>query len=192
MLLCGIDEAGRGPIAGPVTAAAVVLGEQFPNGLLRDSKKLTAERRSRLAPRIRAEAIAWGIGWASHREIDRLNILQASHLAMRRAVAHLPLCPDEAVVDGSMLPDVGIVARALVKADATIPAVMAASILAKVARDRWMDSYHRIEPSYEFDRHKGYPTPRHRELLELHGPSAIHRLSFAPCRNRAPQRLAAR
>lgn len=178
MLICGIDEAGRGPLAGPVTAAAVILPDEFPAADLRDSKRLTPRRRGELYALITSGAVAWGIGWASHVEIDALNILHASHLAMRRAVDALGVRPEQAIVDGSVLPDLGVPARAVVKADAKIPAVMAASILAKVARDRWMEAYARIEPRYEFEAHKGYPTPRHREIVATLGPSAIHRRSF--------------
>ena len=179
--MCGVDEAGRGPLAGPVTAAAVILPDDFPNELLRDSKRLSEAQRERLVPVITAGASAWGVGWASHAEIDAVNILRASHLAMRRAVVSLTVVPDLAIVDGSALPGLGVPARAVVKADATVVSVMAASILAKVARDRWMRAYARIEPAYEFDRHKGYPTARHRTLLRRFGPSAIHRRSFSGC-----------
>lgn len=178
MLICGVDEAGRGPLAGPVTAAAVILPRGYPVDELRDSKRLTAGRRARLFEAITAHALAWGIGWASHVEIDTINILRASHLAMRRAVAALTVRPERAIVDGSVLPELGVPAEAIVKADATVPAVMASSILAKVARDRWMEAYARIDPRYEFDAHKGYPTPRHREIVAALGPSAIHRRSF--------------
>jgi ribonuclease HII len=197
MVICGVDEAGRGPLAGPVTAAAVVLPDDFETGSLRDSKRLSAAMRERLFARIVTAATAWSLGWASHREIDSINILRASHLAMRRAVAALGLIPDETIVDGSTLPDLGVPARALVKADATEPSVMAASILAKVARDRWMREYSLIEPVYEFEIHKGYPTPRHRELIRMHGPSAIARLSFrsgvdGPCGRDASRGLSRR
>ena len=134
-MICGVDEAGRGPLAGPVTAAAVILPRDFPVELLGDSKKLSAARREALVPVIRRSAIAWSVGWASHVEIDRLNILRASHLAMLRVVIALRVTPGEVVVDGSVVPDLGLPVRAVVKADATIPEVMAASILAKVARD---------------------------------------------------------
>lgn len=184
MLLCGIDEAGRGPLAGPVTAAAVVLPAGFSVERLGDSKRLTPLRRDALFDLIRAGATSWAIGWASHREIDEMNILRASHLAMLRAVRSLPVVPDLAIVDGSIAPELGVDVRAVVKADATVPEVMAASILAKVARDRWMGAYARLDPRYEFDRHKGYPTERHRELIALHGPSVVHRLSFRLYRDR--------
>ena len=177
-MTCGVDEAGRGPLAGPVTAAAVILPADFPVEILDDSKKLGASRREALVPVIRSSSIAWAVGWASHVEIDRLNILRASHLAMLRAVTALRVRPREVVVDGSVVPELGMPVRAVVKADATIPEVMAASILAKVARDRWMTAYARLEPVYEFETHKGYPTRRHRELIARHGASAIHRFSF--------------
>ena len=178
MVLCGIDEAGRGPLAGPVTAAAVVLPDDFPVEILRDSKRLSSSARQRIEPLIRKQSRAWAIGWASHVEIDRMNILRASHLAMVRAVRALGLVPDAAIVDGSIVPELGLPARAVVRADATVPEVMAASILAKVARDRWMIAYGVLEPRYEFPVHKGYPTARHRDLLAQYGPSAIHRFSF--------------
>lgn len=178
MLLCGIDEAGRGPLAGPVTAAAVILGDGFPTDALRDSKRLTPARREALTRIIRENALAWAIGWASHTEIDRINILHASHLAMRRAIQTLGMAAEDTIVDGSVLPELGVRARAVIKADARVPEVMAASILAKVARDQWMCRYSTIEPAYEYEVHKGYPTPRHRELLRLHGPSRIQRRSF--------------
>lgn len=183
MNCCGVDEVGRGPLAGPVVAAAVVLPATFPVERLRDSKRLTPAAREAIAPVICEQALSWAIGWASHAEIDRINILEASHLAMRRAVARVNLTGAEVVVDGSLLPNLGVDAlipvRSQVRADGNVPAVMAASILAKVARDRWMDAYARIDGRYEFERHHGYPTKRHRMLLERYGPSAIHRTSFA-------------
>jgi len=185
-MLCGVDEAGRGPLAGPVTAAAVVLPGDFPIDLLDDSKRLSAARRERLVAIIEQRATAWAIGWASHAEIDRINILRASHLAMLRAVRALGMDVPDIVVDGSIAPQLGFPTRALVKADATVPEVMAASILAKVARDRWMIAYDEIEPAYEFATHKGYPTTRHRALIAEHGPSAIHRYSFRSPADRAP------
>lgn len=185
-MLCGVDEAGRGPLAGPVTAAAVVLPSDFPVDLLGDSKRLTPAKREQLVPVIKRRATAWAVGWASHAEIDRINILKASHLAMFRAVRALGMELGEIVVDGSIAPELGFPTRALVKADATVPEVMAASILAKVARDRWMVAYDGIEGVYEFATHKGYPTARHRELIAEHGPSAIHRYSFRSPADRAP------
>lgn len=185
-MLCGVDEAGRGPLAGPVTAAAVVLPSDFPIDLLNDSKRLTPAKRELIVPVIERRATAWAVGWASHAEIDRINILRASHLAMLRAVRALGMELEEIVVDGSIAPQLGFPTRALVKADATVPEVMAASILAKVARDRWMVAYGEIEGVYEFAAHKGYPTTRHRALIAEHGPSAIHRYSFRSPADRAP------
>ena len=176
--LCGIDEAGRGPLAGPVTAAAVILPTDFPVELLADSKRLTPGRRDELRALIVSRAVAWGIGWASHIEIDALNILRASHLAMHRALVATEYRVRRVVVDGSIMPDLGVPGSALVCADATVPAVMAASILAKTARDRWMVRYATIEPWYEFARHKGYPTRLHARLIREYGPSAIQRRSF--------------
>lgn len=177
-LPCGIDEAGRGPLAGPVTAAAVCLPEDFPVDHLADSKALSPSRREALAVQIRAAALAWSLGWASAQEIDRHNIHHATLLAMRRAVEGLRLRPTELLVDGLFVPACGIPGRAIVHGDATIPAIMAASILAKTARDAWMVRYAAVDPRYGFERHKGYPTAEHRRLIALHGPCAIHRRSF--------------
>jgi ribonuclease HII len=177
-LLCGVDEAGRGPLAGPVTASAVVLPHNFPVEILRDSKQLNSRLRSERAAYIRRHARAWALGWASHAEIDLLNILQATLLAMRRALLALPLHPDEVVADGTAVPLVPYPVRALVRADATLPEVMAASILAKTARDAWMTDYARIEPRYGFERHMGYPTAEHRRCVRVYGPCPIHRRSF--------------
>ncbi len=176
-----------------MTAAAVVLSSSFPRDELGDSKRLSPARRAELEPLIKNTAWLWGVGWASHREIDGLNILKASHLAMERAVRALlaesrlrgrgavELDPAmlHGIVDGSITPSLPISAECVVKADASVPEVMAASILAKEARDRWMIAYDRIEPNYEFYQHKGYPTRRHRALIECYGPSAIHRHSFS-------------
>ena len=178
MLLCGIDEAGRGPLAGPVTAAAVVLPPGFPIDILDDSKRLTPAKREAAARIIRGLALAWATGWAWPGEIDRLNIHQATLLAMQRAVYALPARPERIVVDGLFVPNVPCACRAIVGGDRLEPAIMAASILAKTARDRWMVRYARIEPAWLFEVHKGYPTPQHRELLRRLGPSPIHRLSF--------------
>jgi ribonuclease HII len=175
---CGIDEAGRGPIAGPVTAAAVILPPDFPVEILGDSKALSAARRRRAEVVIKEKAIAWGIGWASHEEIDRINILQASLLAMSRAVEALALRPDHLLVDGLFCPACGIPGTAIVRGDSTVPEIMAASILAKTARDAWMEAYALKEPAYHFEKHKGYPTAEHRRLVLQLGPSAIHRRSF--------------
>lgn len=181
--LCGLDEAGRGPLAGPVTAAAVILGADFPVELLDDSKKLSEGRREEAMREIYQRAIAWGVGWASAEEIDRLNILAASLLAMRRAFELIePAIAGrvvDAVADGLYTPDLGEVpVRALVRADAQVPAVMAASILAKTARDRAMERYSWIYPEYGYEKHKGYPTREHLNRIALYGPSPIQRLSF--------------
>lgn len=176
--ICGIDEAGRGPLAGPVTAAAVILPDDFPLEILADSKKLSARSRETAAAEIRLRALAWGIGWASHREIDLHNILGATMKAMTRAFEQVTIIPSRIVVDGPRAPDLPCPTEALVRADSLVPAVMAASILAKVARDRWMQLYAQRDPRYGFDRHKGYPTRLHREMVVLHGRSPIHRRSF--------------
>ena len=210
-MLCGLDEAGRGPLAGPVCAAAVVLGGDFPTGLLDDSKKLKPRQRDDARRVIVEKALAWGVGWADHAEIDRINILQASLLAMRRAFDCLltaeqrqgtSLWPDTleteapfgrgawadapaaisagvtAVADGTFSPDLPLPCTALIKADASVPEVMAASILAKTARDLLMEHYGRLYPAYGYGRHKGYPTREHRRLVKEHGPSPIQRLTF--------------
>jgi ribonuclease HII len=173
-----VDEAGRGPLAGPVTAAAVILPPDFPASLLADSKALSARRRAAAAGVIREKAVAWCVGWATHEEIDELNIHRATLLAMARAVRGLAIRPGRVLVDGLHCPDTGIPSVAIVKGDATVPAIMAASILAKTSRDAWMEGYARIEPAYGFDRHKGYPTAEHRTLVLRLGPSRIHRRSF--------------
>jgi len=206
--LCGIDEAGRGPLAGPVCAAAVALPEDFPLDLLDDSKKLKPRQREEARRVIVEKAVAWGVAWATHTEIDAINILQASLLAMRRAVEYaLAPAPDgasgwwpekletetafgrpfalghipaglTAIVDGLYSPVLPIPCMPLVKADSQIREVMAASILAKTARDQLMEHYARLYPAYEYERHKGYPTPAHRRLVQQYGPSPIQRLSF--------------
>ena len=181
-LICGVDEAGRGPLAGPVFAAAVILDPARPLPGLRDSKKLTAARREELALRIRQEALAWAVASCSEREIDTLNILQASLLAMRRAIEGLHLQPSLALIDGNRCPVCAIRTEAIVRGDATVAAISAASILAKTARDAALMELHRQYPDYAFDRHKGYPTALHLERLRRHGPSPVHRLSFAPVR----------
>jgi ribonuclease HII len=177
-LVCGVDEAGRGPLAGPVTAAAVILPADFPRDILDDSKALDAEERTGAAAVIRARAVAWSVGWASHGEIDSLNIHNATLLAMRRAVQALTVRPARVLVDGLFCPSCGIASSAIVGGDATVPEIMAASIIAKTARDRWMEEYAGLEPAYGFDRHKGYPTPEHRRIVLAVGPSRIQRLSF--------------
>lgn len=180
--VCGVDEAGRGPLAGPVYAAAVILDPARIIQGLADSKKLSERARESLAVEIREKAIAFGIAWASVEEIDRINILQATLLAMRRAVEALAVQPAEALIDGNRCPLLGIPARAIIRGDATQPAISAASILAKTARDAEMRRIHEAFPQYAMDRHKGYDTAAHRAALRLHGPASFHRRSFAPIR----------
>ncbi len=180
-LPAGVDEVGRGPLAGPVVAAAVVLSDGGPQGL-RDSKKLTARRREALAEEIRNSALCWSLGRAEVEEIDRLNILRASHLAMQRAVAGLALPPELILVDGNLLPSFPIPAVAVVKGDDRVPTISAASILAKVARDEEMIALADRHPGYGFERHKGYGTAAHLEALRTLGPTPHHRRSFAPVR----------
>lgn len=182
MLVAGVDEAGRGPLAGPVVAAAVILDDLHPVPGLADSKVLTALRRGHLFDEIRAKALACCIAEASVEEIDRLNILQATLLAMRRAVEGLRLPPQRVLVDGNQLPSLRMAAEAVVRGDATVPAISAASILAKVYRDRLCLALHQAYPVYGFDHHKGYPTAQHLEALRRHGACAVHRRSFAPVR----------
>jgi ribonuclease HII len=179
---CGIDEAGRGPLAGPVFAAAVVLDGKARIPGLADSKLLTAEQRLELAEKIRARAVSWAVAAASVEEIDTLNILRASLLAMRRAVEGLAVTPERALVDGLFCPDIAMPARAIVGGDARVNAISAASIMAKVARDAHMLEVHEQHPGYGFDRHKGYATPEHLEALRRLGACTAHRRSFAPVR----------
>jgi ribonuclease HII len=176
-VICGIDEAGRGPLAGPVSAAAVILPEGFPVGLLDDSKALSERGRERAFEAITTMA-SWANDWAWPWEIDEYNILGATMLAMRRAFLALGMTPDITVIDGTRLPDIPGARLALVKADATVPAVMAASIVAKVSRDRLMERYDWLYPEYGYARHKGYPTREHRAVCRLLGPSPIQRFSF--------------
>jgi len=180
--VCGVDEAGRGPLAGPVVAAAVVLDPGRPIEGLRDSKRLPAARRDALADAIRERALGWAVAQASVAEIDRLNILQASLLAMRRAVEALPFAPTLARVDGNQSPRLACGVELIVGGDATEPCISAASILAKTERDALMCALHGLHPEYGFDRHKGYPTAEHVVLLRRHGPCGAHRRSFAPVR----------
>jgi ribonuclease HII len=182
-LVCGVDEAGRGPLAGPVYAAAVILDPAHPISGLDDSKKLAPRRREMLALDIRARARAWAVACASVEEIDSINILQASLLAMRRAVLALAIVPQRVLVDGLHCPSLAMPAEAIVKGDATVAEIAAASILAKVARDEAMQLLHGQYPQYGFDRHKGYPTHAHLKALREHGASAVHRHSFAPVRS---------
>jgi ribonuclease HII len=179
-LVAGVDEAGRGPLAGPVVAAAVILDDRVPIPGLADSKKLSALQRDRLHDAIRAHALCCSVAEASVEEIDRLNILQATLLAMRRAVEGLRLKPALVLVDGNRLPVLGIRAEAIVKGDAKVAAISAASILAKVTRDRQLLDHHAAFPQYGFDRHKGYGTADHLQALREHGPCPLHRRSFAP------------
>ncbi|MFN3375654.1 MAG: ribonuclease HII [Burkholderiaceae bacterium] len=179
-LVAGVDEAGRGPLAGPVVAAAVILDELRPIEGLADSKKLTPRQRERLYDQIRAHALCCSVAEASVEEIDRLNILQATLLAMQRAVQGLRLRPARVLVDGNRLPLLDVPADAVVGGDATVAAIAAASILAKVTRDRWCESVHAQYPAYGFATHKGYGTATHLEALRQHGASPLHRRSFAP------------
>ena len=178
--MAGVDEAGRGPLMGPVVAAAVILDELNPIKGLADSKKLTPLRRDKLYDEIRAKALCCSIAIATAEEIDTLNILQATMLAMKRAVEGLRLKPHKVLVDGNRLPTLVILAEAIVKGDALVPAISAASILAKVYRDRWCADYHLQYPQYGFARHKGYGTAAHLAALREHGVCPQHRRSFAP------------
>ena len=178
--ICGVDEAGRGPLAGAVFAAAVILDGKRPIEGLADSKKLSVKKREFLAEQIREHALAWAVAKAEVEEIDSINILQASLLAMRRAVENLSLVPSEALIDGLYCPKLAIPCRAIVRGDSSVAEISAASILAKTARDAEMLSLHLEYPQYGFDRHKGYPTALHLEALRRHGASEIHRRSFAP------------
>jgi ribonuclease HII len=183
--IAGVDEAGRGPLAGPVVAAAVILRPGRGIAGLADSKILSAETRSRLAIEIRRRALCFGIGWADPAEIDALNILHATFLAMRRAILAMHVCPQRLIVDGNRLPRLeglgtAVTARAVIGGDATEPAISAASILAKTARDEYMNHVDTIYPQYAFASHKGYATREHRRRLVEHGPCRLHRRSFAP------------
>ena len=179
-LVCGVDEAGRGPLAGPVVAAAVILDPARPIAGLNDSKKLSAKKRVALAGLIRERALAWAVAEASVEEIDQLNILHASMLAMQRAVAALQVTPERALIDGNRCPSLAIPAEAVVQGDAKVAAIAAASILAKTVRDEGMLGLHAQYPHYGFDRHMGYPTAAHCAALAAHGVSPVHRRSFAP------------
>ena len=179
-LVCGIDEAGRGPLAGPVVAAAVILDPARPIPGLNDSKKLSEKKRLVLAEMIRERAIAWAVAEASVEEIDRINILQASLLAMQRAVAGLAVRPISALIDGNRCPKLDIPAEAIIQGDGKIASIAAASILAKTVRDAGMRVLHAQYPQYGFDRHMGYPTAAHFKALEEHGASPVHRRSFGP------------
>lgn len=181
-LQAGVDEVGRGPLAGPVIAAVVILNAEKPVEGLNDSKKLSLKQREHLFEIIKNRALAWAIGRAEVAEIDNLNILQASLLAMQRAVAQLFVIPDMLWVDGIHLPQVACPAQGIVNGDALVPAISAASILAKVTRDREMQEWEKHYPGYGFHQHKGYPTAQHRQALLEKGVTPIHRRSFAPVR----------
>lgn len=180
ILIAGVDEVGRGPLAGPVIAAAVILDPTRPIAGLADSKALSARRRENLDLEIRERAIAWALGRAEPAEIDALNILQASLLAMVRAIDALTTLPTEVLVDGNQTPKINLPARAIVGGDATVPAISAASIVAKVARDAEMLNLDAEYPEYGFRQHKGYPTAVHLAALQVHGACPLHRRSFAP------------
>ncbi len=182
-VICGVDEAGRGPLAGPVYAAAVMLDAAHPIDGLADSKTLSAERREALAAEIKAHALAWSVASASVAEIDRFNILRASLLAMSRAVRKLALRPQHVLIDGNQMPPLTLPATAIVKGDARVPAISAASILAKTARDAYMRAAHARFPHYGFAQNKGYGTPEHLAALGAKGMCAVHRRSFAPVRD---------
>lgn len=178
--ICGVDEAGRGPLAGPVFAAAVIFDPQQTISGLRDSKKLSEAKREALALEIKQKALAWCIAEASVEEIDKLNILQATMLAMQRAVQGLQLAPDLVLIDGNRCPVLPYRSEAIVKGDDKVEQISAASILAKTARDAYCMELHRLYPDYAFDQHKGYPTALHLQRLQAHGVSVVHRRSYGP------------
>jgi len=187
--VAGVDEAGRGPLAGPVVAGAVILDDRRPIAGLRDSKQLSARRREALAVEITARALAWAVAWADPAEIDSLNILQATCLAMRRAILGLRVRPASVEIDGNRLPNLvfggyEVHGTAIVGGDASVAAISAASIIAKVTRDRMMDAFDAVYPKYGFARHKGYGTVAHLESLQRHGPCAQHRRTFRPISGR--------
>lgn len=182
LIVCGVDEAGRGPLAGPVYASAVILDASCPIAGLTDSKKLSEKRRDALAREIKQHAAAWSVATATVAEIDELNILRATLLAMRRAVQALAIVPQEVLVDGLYCPETGLPSRAIVKGDSSVAEISAASILAKTERDHAMLQLHERYPQYGFDGHKGYPTVAHLEALRRHGVSSEHRRSFGPVR----------
>ncbi len=182
MLVAGVDEAGRGPLAGPVVAAAVILDAKRPIAGLADSKVLAPARRQVLAQAIKQRALCWAVGRAEVADIDRLNILQASLLAMRRAVETLDIVPELVLIDGNRAPSLACRVKTVIKGDATVPSVQAASILAKVARDAEMFTLDKAFPGYGFSRHKGYPTATHLLALAIFGVSPVHRRSFGPVR----------
>ena len=180
MLIAGVDEVGRGPLAGPVVTAAVILPDEFDLPLLTDSKKLTEKRRVVLDQAIKEQAVAWALAEASIEEIDELNILHATMLAMQRAVAALEIKPELILVDGNRAPEFGIQAKPIVGGDGLEPCISAASIIAKVARDNLMKGFSETYPGYGFERNSGYPTKQHRDALISQGVTPIHRTSFAP------------
>jgi len=182
-LTAGVDEAGRGPLAGPVVVAAVILPVEYDLKFLDDSKRLTALKRERLLPQIEAQAIAFAVEFVTPEEIDRVNILQATMNGMQRAVEKLSPTPARAMIDGNRAPELSCEVTTVIGGDGLIPSISAASVLAKVYRDRLMLQLHEKYPDYGFDRHKGYPTAHHLERLKALGPCAIHRHSFAPVRN---------
>jgi ribonuclease HII len=182
-LTAGVDEAGRGPLAGPVVVAAVILPMEYDLKFLDDSKRLTARKRERLAPQIEAQAVAFAVEFVTAQEIDRVNILQATMNGMQRAVEKLSPTPIRAMIDGNRAPHLSCEVTTVIGGDGLIPSISAASVLAKVYRDRLMLQLHQQYPAYGFDRHKGYPTAHHLERLKALGPCPIHRQSFAPVRN---------
>ena len=182
--VCGVDEAGRGPLAGPVYAAAVILDPRFPIRGIADSKMMTPEKRAEVAIQIKKRAVAWSIAYATVEEIDTINILRAALLAMRRAVDGLSVTPEAAIVDGNIKPPLTIACSTLVDGDRLHRSISAASILAKTARDAVLIELDALYPLYGFAQHKGYGTPQHLEALRTHGPCAIHRMSFSPCAQR--------
>ncbi len=184
MIVAGVDEVGRGPLAGPVVTAAVILPDEFDLPGLTDSKKLSLKKRESLSVAIKEQAVAWSMGEASVEEIDQLNILHATMLAMQRAVIGLNTEPDKVLVDGNRAPDFGIPAQAIIGGDGSEPSISAASIIAKVARDHLMTAYSETFPGYGFERNSGYPTKQHREALITHGITPIHRRSFGPVKDR--------
>lgn len=177
-LICGVDEAGRGPLAGPVCAAAVILPPFLEIPGLNDSKKLSDRKRRELYPLIKEKAVAYGIAFADHEEIDRINILQATYLAMERAIAQLKIQPELALIDGNCAKDFGIPVETVVHGDSLSASIAAASILAKVTRDNWMNDAAREYPHYGFEIHKAYGTKAHYAAIDAHGPSPIHRMTF--------------
>ena len=185
-LIGGVDEAGRGPLAGAVFAACVVLNPTNKIEGISDSKKLSEKKRNKLTYLIKRNSMAWAVASASVEEIDRINILQASLLAMKRAVESLPFLPDKILVDGIHSPKLNLQVQTVIKGDSLVPEISAASILAKTARDAEMYCLHKSFPDYGFDQHKGYPTKKHLEALQIHGISIVHRRSFSPVRKLIP------